>query len=357
MVIKMQKEIFTRMGDGQLIKMSSAQIKEDIASGTFDAADRGKIPELTSDDQEQLYEIIADENRVVSVRHGEEVVLTDDVSYIRLNQDEGASGGIGIPISPMLSMLVHERAFAQDSAVMGATGFTGKAEFNWKLQEIETTNLLLTVPMLYVSGPNLITFYKPEGRFDNPTDLLPQGKIKEARQVQEEAAEASIEDLVWLSRHLAEVGIDCLNLDTIAAHGDTDFFVALTAVQKLKKLVPEMAIEMGMASEFVMGMHGQITFNGKRLAGMYPHEQLKIAEEAGVDIFGPVINVNRSRSFPWNLSRVVTFIKYTSEVSNIPIHPNVGVAVCGVPMCSVPPIDCVSRVAKALAQIGKADGL
>lgn len=353
----MQEEITTRMGDGRMVKMSAAQVREDIATGTWDAADRGHIPELTGDEQEQLYEIIADKNRVVSVSHGEEVVLTDDVSYIRMNQDEGASGGLGIPLSPPLSMLVHERAFAQDSAVMGATGLTGKAEFNWKIVEIEQTNLLLTIPMLYVSGPNMLTFYKPVGRFDNPSDLLPLGKIDQAREVQEEAAAASIEDLVWLGKHLADAGIDCLNLDTVAAHGDTDFYVALKAVQKLKELAPQMAIEMGMASEFVMGMHGKITFNGKRLAGMYPHEQLKVAEEAGVDIFGPVVNVNRSRSFPWNISRVATFVKYTSSVSNIPIHPNVGVAVCGVPMCSVPPIDCVSRVAKTLAQIGKADGL
>jgi dimethylamine--corrinoid protein Co-methyltransferase len=118
-----------------------------------------------------------------------------------------------------------------------------------------------------------------------------------------------------------------------------------------------MSIEMGMAAEFVMGMHGQITFNGQRLAGMYPHEQLKIAEAAGVDIFGPVVNNNSTKSFPWNISKVVTFVKHTSTVSNIPIHPNVGVGVCGVPMCPVPPVDCVSRVAKALVQIGKADGL
>jgi dimethylamine--corrinoid protein Co-methyltransferase len=345
------------MGDGQRVKMSATQVKEDIAAGTEDAADRGKIPELTSAEQEYLFEIVADESRVVGVRPGEEVVLTDDVSYIRMNQDEGASGGLGIPMSPPISMLVHERAFAQDSAVLGATGFAGKAELNWKLQEVETTHLLLTVPMLYVSGPNLLTYYKPIGPYDNPSDLLTEGKIQEARETQEEAAAASTEDLVWLSKQLASVGVDCLNLDTIAAHGDTDFYVALKAVQKLKEVVPEMSIEMGMAAEFVMGMHGQITFNGQRLAGMYPHEQLKIAEAAGVDIFGPVVNNNSTKSFPWNISKVVTFVKHTSTVSNIPIHPNVGVGVCGVPMCPVPPVDCVSRVAKALVQIGKADGL
>ena len=90
---------------------------------------------------------------------------------------------------------------------------------------------------------------------------------------------------------------------------------------------------------------------------MYPQDQLRVAEAAGVDIFGPVVNTNCSKSFPWNLSRVVTFVKHVSEVSNIPIHPNVGMGVCGVPMCPVPPVDSVSRVAKTLVELGKADGL
>ena len=345
------------MGDGQRIRMSPTQVKEDIVAGTKDAADRGNIPELTTVEQEHLFEIIADENRVVSVRPGDEVVLTDDVSYIRMNQDEGASGGLGIPMSPPIAMLVHERAFAQDSAVLGCTGSGRKHGINWKLGEIETTQMMLTVPMLYVSGPALLTFYKPHGPYANPSDLFPQGKIKEAREAQEEAAAAATEEMVWLGKRLASVGVDCVNMDTIAGAGDAYFYATLNAVRKLKEIAPEMPIEMGMAAEFVIGMHGQLTFDGQRLAGMYPHEQLKMAEAAGVDIFGPVVNTNCSESFPWNISRVVTFVKYTSEVSNIPIHPNAGVGVCGVPMCPVPPVDCVSRVAKTLVEIGKADGL
>ncbi len=42
----MEKEISTRMGDGQRIKMSAAQVKEDLSAGTKDAADRGSIPDL-----------------------------------------------------------------------------------------------------------------------------------------------------------------------------------------------------------------------------------------------------------------------------------------------------------------------
>jgi lysyl-tRNA synthetase class I len=36
-------------------------------------------------------------------------------------------------------------------------------------------------------------------------------------------------------------------------------------------------------------VHGEIAYDGKRLAGMFPHQQLKVAETAGVDIFGPVV--------------------------------------------------------------------
>jgi dimethylamine--corrinoid protein Co-methyltransferase len=82
-----------------------------------------------------------------------------------------------------------------------------------------------------------------------------------------------------------------------------------------------------------------------------------MAEAAGVDIFGPVVNTNCSNSFPWNISRVVTFVKHTSEVSNIPIHPHAGMGMCAVPMSPAPPLDCVSRVAKTLVELGKADGL
>ena len=356
----MKEDMLTRMGDGQLIRMSAAQVKEEILIGTKDAADRGKIPELTSSEQEQLFDIIADENRVVGVRLGEEVVLTDDVSSIRMHQDEGAAGAIGVPISPPMTMLVQERAFAQDSALMGVAvgpGMSGKVEINAKMQELETTQMLLTVPMLYLSGAFLLFYYKPLGPYGNPADLLPQGKIQESSDAQEEAAAAAMEDLVWLGKRLASAGVDCLNLDTTAAAGDAEFYAALKATQKLKETVPEMAIEMGMAAEFILGIHGKITFNGERLAGMYPHQQLKMAEAAGVDIFGPVINTNCSQSFPWNIARVITFIKHTTAVSSIPIHPNAGMGVGGVPMHPTPPIDCVSRVAKAMVQIGKADGL
>jgi dimethylamine--corrinoid protein Co-methyltransferase len=187
--------------------------------------------------------------------------------------------------------------------------------------------------------------------------LLPAGKISEARQTQEAAAEQLRNDLVFVAGNLYEVGCDGFNFDTAASAGDADFLATLKAIRELKETAPNMAIELGMSSEFVLGLHGEITFDGERLAGMYPHDQVKMAEAVGADIFGPAVNVKATKSTPWNLARAVTFVKETVKVAGIPVHPNVGMGVCGLPMYESPPIDCTTRAAKALVEIGKADGL
>jgi dimethylamine--corrinoid protein Co-methyltransferase len=359
----MEKDILTRMGDGQRVKMSAAQIKEDLLAGTKDAADKGRIPELTSAELEQLFHIIADRNRVVSVEPGEEIVLTDDATVIRANADEGAGGGVGLPISRLLAILMHERAYAQDSAQMQVPAGSGghvaavKAKIDVDMQAYETASLLTTIPLFYEIAPSVLWYFRPHGPYDNPADLLPQGKIQEARDASEKAAERLTEDVVYIGKKMYSVGCDALNLDTSASGGDAEFYANLNIVSKLKKLAPHMPVEMGMSGEFIIGVHGQITFNGERLAGMFPHQQVKVAEAAGLDIFGPVVNVNCSKSFPWNLARAVTFVKQTVAESNIPVHVNAGMGVCGVPMYPTPPIDCVSRVAKAMVQLAKVDGL
>jgi dimethylamine--corrinoid protein Co-methyltransferase len=351
------------MSDGDRITMSETQIKEDLVAGMKNAADRGRVPELTSSELELLFEIIADRNRVVSVEPGEEVVLTDDVSCTRHIGDEGAAGGVGIPLSRLQAMLVHERSYAQDSVTFQVPFASGgnvqrvKEKITIDMQVHETVSLLTTIPIFYEFAPALLWYFRPNGPYDNPAELLPQGKIRESREASEQAADRLTEDVVYIGKQMYSVGCDGLNLDTSASSGDAEFYSNLDTVSKLKQAAPNMAIEMGMSNEFIIGVHGEMTYDGKRLAGMFPHQQLKVAETAGVDIFGPVINTNCSKSFPWNLARAVTFVKETVSVSNIPIHVNAGMGVCGVPMQPIPPIDCVSRVAKAMVQIAKIDGL
>ena len=118
-----------------------------------------------------------------------------------------------------------------------------------------------------------------------------------------------------------------------------------------------MPMILGASGEFILGMHGSVEFDGKRLAGMFPQEQVLVAEAAGADIAGVAVNTNTNESVAWNLARAATFVKAATKASNIPVHVNVGMGVGGVPMMEQPPIDSVTRVSKTLVQIGKADGL
>jgi len=355
----MKEKIITRMGDGVRVELPVEQVKADILAGTRDAADRGKIPQLNPSELEHLFEIFADPNRIVAVAPGEEVITTDDGASMILLGDQ-ADGGVGLPLSALQSVLTYERTCCADTAGIGHTDYSCKPVkpiINYEKQKYYSIAQAATIPLFYGTQPNLGTYFRPDGPYPNPSELLPAGKIKEALQAQEEAAEHLKKDLIFIARELDEVGCDGFNFDTVASAGDADFLAALEAIRELKKIAPAMIIELGMSSEFVLGLHGEITFDGVRLAGLYPHKQVKMAEAAGVDIFGPAINVKATKSTPWNLARAVTFVKETVKVANVPVHPNVGMGVCGLPLYESPPIDCATRASKALVQIGKADGL
>jgi dimethylamine---corrinoid protein Co-methyltransferase len=100
-----------------------------------------------------------------------------------------------------------------------------------------------------------------------------------------------------------------------------------------------------------------VTYEGVRLAGLYPHQQVELAQKAGVTIFGPVSNTNTSESTPWNLARAITFMKACCEVATIPIHVNMGMGVGAVTVNDFPPADVVSRASKAMVEICRLDGL
>jgi dimethylamine--corrinoid protein Co-methyltransferase len=162
--------------------------------------------------------------------------------------------------------------------------------------------------------------------------------------------------MLYVSHHMAEMGVDGIDFDTVGSAGDAEFLATLETVEELAKTT-DLAIEVGMASEMVMGFHGEVTYDGVRLAGLWPHQQVKLVEKAGAHVFGPVVNTNTRMSTPWNVARAVTFVKECSRVARIPVHANVGMGVGGVPMFEVPPIDVVSRASAAMVEIGQVDGL
>ena len=355
----MGNRISTRMGDGERVWLSASDIRNDIDEGTADAAKRTPIPELTDEERQQLFDIIADPSRIVGVQPGEEVIVTDDGCSMSFYSGQDG-GGVGIPMSRMQAVLTYERACGGDTTSIGHSDYSYKPVkpiVNFEKNDYYNISMVSTAPFFYGAQPNMGLYFQPDGPYPNPSELLPLGKIAEALQAQEEAADHLTRDLVYVGKKMAEVGCEGLNLDTSGSAGDADFLGALRAVETLKRTVPGMPILMGASGEFVIGMHGDVTYKDRRLAGLYPHQQAKVVADAGADVFGLAIGTNTTRSVAWNLARTITFLKETTATSLVPVHANVGMGVCGIPMMEQTPIDSVTRVSKALVQIGKADGL
>jgi dimethylamine--corrinoid protein Co-methyltransferase len=355
----MSEKFLIRMGDGERIEMTSSEIKDEIQDGSADAAKRAKIPELTAEEQQQLYAIMTDPSRIVSVKPGEEVIVTDDGCSMSFYSGQDG-GGVGTPLSRMQAVLTYERACGADTTSMGHSDYSYKpvkSVVNFEANEYYNISQVSTSPFFYGAQPNLGLYFQPDGPCPNAAELMPLGKIEEARKSQEQAADYLTDDLVFVGKKLAEVGLEGLNFDTCGSAGDADFLAALRAVEKLKKDLPDLPILMGGSGEFIIGMHGDLNYNDQHLAGMYTHDQARAVEAAGADIFGMAVNTVTTESVQWNLARAVTYFKATTAAVNIPVHANVGMGVCGVPMMEQPPIDSVTRVSKTLVQIGKADGL
>lgn len=349
-----EKKFFTRMGDGSIVYMTADEIMNDIRDGIADAVKRGKIDPLCDEDAARLYDIVTMPGSIVGVEPGMQIVTSSD------SGSDKVSTKCGIPASRDVNAMIHERVMGADSVDIGYSDYNYKTVKGVAKREATVLKQALnktTMPLFYGAMPNLGFYTRPDGPVDNWATLLPEGKIAEALAAQEEAVGHSVNDIVYVAEQMHDVGADGFMLDTCGAAGDADFLAALQAAEIISSRWPDMPVEMGMAGEFVLGMHGRLKYNGVRLAGLYPHKQVKLAEQAGVSIFGAVINTNCNRSFPWNIARVCTFLKACTDVAEIPVHANAGMGVCGIPMSENLPADTVSRADKALVEIAKIDGL
>lgn len=351
--------ITSRMGDGIRYETTKEAIIDDIHAGIGDAVDCAGVPELTADEVDFLTEIMCDPNRIVGVAAGHEIVMTEDGGPYKMMIDSGSSGN-GIEISRLQSILIHERSLGMDSFELGHVDYSIKAVkpiIGYEMQTMQQAQMVTVLPLLYGAMPNMGLYYAPDGPFGNPADLMREFKMEEAMDQAEKAAEMIADDIEFVSTKIVAAGSDGFNFDTTASAGDADFVGTLNGIERLRKACPDAYIEMGMSAENVLGIHGSIEYDGTPVAGMYPQDQVKLAEKAGVNVFGAVVNANTSRSSAWNIARATAIVKETVKVSNIPVHVNQGMGVGGIPMLETPPIDIVTRANKALVEIAHVDGI
>ena len=344
----MEPQVPARMGDGTLFDTTRSAIRADLEDGTQAAGARAKLPPLEADELDHLLDIFASSARFTAVDIGDEVVLSKD--------------GTGTPQlgSRVDALYAYEQVLAHDTVELFHIDYSFKAVKTvvpFEQQYMKEAQERLTVPVHYGAQPDLGRYSEPDGPCGNWAQLLPAIKIDEARAAQEAAVELAVDDMVYVAEALWDAGADGLNFDTAGAAGDADLLATLRAVEALRARHPDMGIMVGMASEIVLGTHGQLEFHGTRLAGLKPAGQLGVVREAGATVFGPAVNSNASRSTAWNTARALTFVKPCMAVAEIPIHMNVGMGVGGVPMNAFAPIDAVSRVSRACVDILRLDGL
>jgi len=350
--------VWTRMGDGQAVVMTSDELRKDIIEASEDAADKGKVPILDDNEIDKMMEIFTAPWRVIGVEPGHEVPLTKDETACTLISSQLSSGS-HLPISREAAVEIFERVFAFDTMELGWIDYSFKqAKPMVSLDQVSIERLLATTvfPILYGAMPNMGLYYTPDGPFTNPADLLGMMKVEEAREMQMKASELCEEDMIFVCKRMAEIGADGIDFDTTASAGDADFLAVLKTVEELKKTT-NLGIEVGMSGEFILGMHGEVEYKGTKLAGLWPHQQLKVVEQAGADMFGPVVNTKTNKSAAWNVARAVTMVKEVCKQATIPIHANVGMGVGGTPMFETPPVDALSRASVAMVEIAKVDGL
>jgi len=342
----MDTRLMTRMGDGAAVEMTREELRADIEDGVAAAVKRAKVPPLDEGEIGHLLEIFASQERMTGVPVGDEVVHSCDGSNSlrpsRLDSlTDAEEGG-----SDLCELQQQDYSYKAVKTVVPS-----------EQRLMQEAQYRLTIPVQYGAQADLGRYSKPDGPCPNWSQLLPEGRIDEARAAQEEAAAESEEDMVRIGEAMWEAGTDGINFDTSGAAGDADFLAVLKAVRRLRDACPDMSIELGMASEFVLGMHGELEWEGVRLAGLWPEDQLRLARQAGATIFGPAVNINTGRTVAWNVARALAIIKPCMDVAEIPVHPNAGMGVCGVPMHPFPPIDAVSRVSRAFIEILRVDGL
>jgi dimethylamine---corrinoid protein Co-methyltransferase len=350
--------IRTRMGDGHAVVLTTEELIRDLRDGSQEAARRAHVPLLDDADIEHLAAIFSHPGRITGVEPGHEVVLTKDGCANTLYGGQ-MSSGVGVPLAREQGVRLMERAFGFDTMEIGHPDYSfkpAKALLALEQLTMEQAQLDCVVPLFYGAMPNMGLYYRPDGPFANPADLLPDGRIEEARAAQLEAADQMRRDMLYMAHGMAEIGADGIDFDTTGSAGDAEFLATLEAVEELATTTG-LAIEVGMATELVLGFHGELEYAGTRLAGLWPHQQLRLAEAAGAHIFGPAVTTNTGRSSPWNVARACTFVKECTRTAQIPVHANVGMGVGGVPTVEVQPNDIVTRAGVALVEVGKADGL
>ena len=233
-----------------------------------------------------------------------------------------------------------------------------KTVLSFEQQVMKNAQLNLVTPLQYGAMPDLGRYSQPDGPVPNWSELMPLGRIDEARAAQEEAMEHAVRDMVFVAEGMIEAGADGLDFDTAGAAGDADFLAALRAVEEIRGRTPTSAS----SSAWRASSCSACTASSSSTAGAWPAcgraTRSRWPPRPASPCSGRPSTSTPRKSVAWNVARALTIVKpCVARVATIPVHMNVGMGVGGVPMTPYPPADAVARVSRAMREVGRLDGL
>ena len=236
----MAHRIPTRLGDGSLAEMTPAEIEADLEAGVAAAVRRAKVEPLAADELAHLLDIFTSPSKFTAVDYGDEVVLSFDGA---------GNGDLGHPVT---EQLIYQNHHGADSLELWHLDYSYKAVrtvLSFQAQMMKDAQLQTVVPLNYGAMPDLGRYSKPDGPADNWSQLLPLGKIEEARRAQEEAVGLLEHDMLIVAETMIAAGADGLDFDTAGAAGDADLLATLRVVRQVRDRWPDIGVEVGQAGE------------------------------------------------------------------------------------------------------------
>ena len=201
-------KIFSRMGDGLPVELSEKELMQDIEAGTLDAAERAKISMLSDDEKKHLFEICKSACKISGVKKGCEVIMTYDGGTNKV-------GRLGINTGRLQVLQIYERCFGADTTELSDLDYSFKQVKHIIRENVplmEQAQLLMVAPVFYGAMPNIGLYTQPDGPVPNPAELIPQGKIEEAREAYERAIEHAVPDNGKCVRDLGDPQAVLLNV-------------------------------------------------------------------------------------------------------------------------------------------------
>ena len=217
--------VLTRLGDGSFVEMTPAEIEADLVAGSELGARRAKTATLDDDEIAHLLDIFSSQAKFSSVDYGDEVVLSFDGAG---NADTGL---------PVVEQALYQNHHGADMLEVWHHDYSYKAVktvLSFQTQMLKDAQAVTVAPLNYGAMPDLGRYSQPDGPSPNWSELMPLGKIEEARAAQLDAVEHLERDMGIVVDAMAAAGADGLDFDTAGAAGDADLLATLRAVRRLR---------------------------------------------------------------------------------------------------------------------------